>query len=63
MDLFSLKDHPNTLSPLEQDNFLVVLHNLGSVRHTNMHYTDATQSGFAVLSYMVEGLRQCGCYV
>lgn len=31
MDLFSLKDHPNTLTPLEPDNFLVVLHNLGSV--------------------------------
>jgi hypothetical protein len=31
MDLFSLRDHPNTLSPLDADNFLVVLHNLGSV--------------------------------
>lgn len=31
MDLFSLRDHPNTLSPLDPDNFLVVLHNLGSV--------------------------------
>jgi hypothetical protein len=31
MDLFDLKDHPNTLAPLEPDNFLVVLHNLGSV--------------------------------
>lgn len=33
LDLFSLKDHPNTLTPLEPDNFLVLLHNLGQVRH------------------------------
>lgn len=32
MDLFSLRDHANTLAPLDDDNFLVVLHNLGQVR-------------------------------
>jgi hypothetical protein len=31
MDLFTLKDHPNTLAPLAPDNFLVMLHNLGEV--------------------------------
>ena len=33
MELFSLRDHPNTLAPLDDDNFLVVLHNLGQVNH------------------------------
>jgi len=31
MELFSLRDHPNTLAPLSHDNFLVVLQNLGTV--------------------------------
>jgi hypothetical protein len=46
MDLFDLKDHPNTLAPLEPDNFLVLLHNLGSV--SSCMVLLASQSGFLV---------------